>query len=201
MRESLQAAKSFVVAAEARDGIEAVELAVHYRPQLMLMEVGLSRIDGIQACRQIISRAPEVRVVMFSVSQERDVQMRALRAGASGFLSKNASASAVTRALRAVAFGEAAISRHVTQHLIEVLRRTSENGIGMRPVKSVLTAREWEVLDLICAGSSTREISDALVLSEYTVYTHSKSILRKLGVHSREEAVAKAERLRRPEAS
>jgi two-component system, NarL family, response regulator LiaR len=198
IRESLRADKGFVVGAEAKDGIEAVELAVHYRPQLVLMEVGLPRIDGIEACRQIVSRAPGVRVVMFSVDQEREVEVRALKAGADGFVSKNASIPALTRALRAVARGEAAVSRDVTMHVIKVLRETSENGLGMRPVKSVLTAREWEVLDLVCAGMSTREISDALVLSGDTVYSHSKKILRKLGVHSRSEAIAKAERMRRP---
>jgi NarL family two-component system response regulator LiaR len=201
VRESLQAGKGFVVAAEAKDGVEAVELAVHYRPKLVLMEVGLPRIDGIDACRQIVLSAPEVRVVIFSVGQEREVQIRALKAGANGYLSKNASISSVMQALRAVARGEAAISRHVTLHLIEVLRCTSDNGLGMRPVKSVLTGREWEVLDLICAGATTREISEVLFLSEDTVYSHSKNILRKLGVHSRSEAVAKAERMRRPEPS
>ncbi len=197
-RDSLQTTKGFVVAAEAKDGNEAVELAVHYRPQLVLTEVALPRIDGIEACRQITCRAPQVRVVMFSAGQESDVQMRALRAGASGFLSKDASTSAVTRALRAVARGEAAISRDATLHLIELLRATPEDGVGMRPVKSILTDREWEVLDLICSGATTRQISDALFLSADTVYSHSKSILRKLGVHSRDEAVVKAERMRRP---
>lgn len=197
IRDSLRSDKSFVVSAEAKDGIEAVELSVHYRPQLVLMEVRLPRIDGIEACHQIVSRAPGVRVVMFSIDHERDVEVRALKAGANGFLFKNSSISSVTRAMHAVARGEAAVSRDVTMHVIEVLRETSENGVGMRPIKSVLTAREWEVLDLMCAGMSTREIRDALVLSEDTVYTHSKNILRKLGVHSRSDAIAMAERLRR----
>ena len=78
------------------------------------------------------------------------------------------------------------------------MRRTAENGTGMRPVKSPLTTREWEVLDLICAGESTREISARLFLSEDTVYSHTKSILRKLGVHSRVEAAAIAGSLRQP---
>jgi DNA-binding NarL/FixJ family response regulator len=198
LREPLQTSRAFVVAAEAKDGIEAVELAVHYRPPLVLTEVALPRIDGIEACRQIASKAPEVRVVMFSVEQGNDTQMRALRAGANGFLSKSASIPSVIRALRAVARGEAAISRHATLHLIEALRDTSENGLGMRPVKSVLTGREWEVLDLICSGATTREISELLILSEDTVYSHSKSIMRKLGVHSRDEAAAKAAHIRRP---
>ena len=198
MRDSLQESEGFVIAAEAKDGTEAVELATHYKPELVLTEIRLPCIDGIEACRRIVEKAPQVRVVMFSVNQDRDVEMSALRAGASGFLCKDASIEAITRGLRAVARGEAAISRHLTMRLIEMTRRTSENGIGLRPVKSTLTSREWEVLDLMCAGAATREIADALFLSEDTVYSHSKSILRKLKVHSRGEAVIVAEQLRCP---
>jgi two-component system, NarL family, response regulator LiaR len=200
IRDSLRASSHFVVAAEARDGTEVVELATHYKPELVLMEIRLPCIDGIEACRRIVTKAPQVSVVMFSVDQDRDVEMQALRAGASGFLCKDASIESIVRALRAVAKGEAAISRHLTMRLIEMMRRTSENGIGLRPVKSPLTSREWEVLDLMCMGAATREMADALFLSEDTVYSHSKSILRKLGVHSRAEAVIAAERLRCPAA-
>ncbi len=198
IRDSLQKRDGFVVAAEARDGTELVELATHYRPEVVLTEVGLPCVGGIEACRRITERAPEVRVVMFSVNQNRDVELAALRAGAAGFLCKDASVESIKRALRAVARGEAAVSRHLTMALIDIVRHTSENGLGLRPVKSILTSREWEVLDQMCAGASTKEIADALFLSEDTVYSHSKSILRKLGVHSRADAVIAAERLRRP---
>jgi DNA-binding NarL/FixJ family response regulator len=198
IRDSLQSDGGFVVSAEAKDGGETIELAIHYRPDLLLMEIALPGIDGISVCREVVRRAPNVRIVMFSVPQEQDVQVRALRAGAVGFLSKNASIESIMRALRAVASGEAAVTRALTAHLVELLRSTTENGIGMRPVKSSLTTREWEVLDLICAGDSTREISAKLFLSEDTVYSHTKSILRKLGVHSRTDAVAIAAKLRRP---
>jgi DNA-binding NarL/FixJ family response regulator len=194
----LQSDDGFVVSAEAKDGLETIELAVHYRPDLLLMEIAMPGVDGISACREVVRRAPNVRIVMFSVPQEQEVQVRALRAGAVGFLSKNASIDSIMRSLRAVASGEAAVTRALTAHLVELLRSTSENGIGMRPVKSSLTTREWEVLDLICAGDSTREISARLFLSEDTVYSHTKSILRKLGVHSRTDAVAIAAQLRRP---
>jgi DNA-binding NarL/FixJ family response regulator len=200
VRDSLQNSDGFVVAAEAKDGIELIELAVHYKPEVILTEVKLPRVTGIEACRRIVEMAPQVRVVMFSVGQDEDTELEALRAGASGFLYKDASLESISRAVRAVAHGEAAISRQVTVRLIEMLRHTSVNGIGLRPVKSTLTSREWEVLDLICAGSPTREIADTLFLTEDTVYSHSKSILRKLGVHSRAEAVLAAEELRRPTA-
>ena len=201
IRDSLCDSGQFIVAAEARDGTEAVELATHYKPELVLMEIRMPSIDGIEACRRIVAKAPQVRVVMFSVDQERETELQALRAGAAGFLGKDAPIDSIVRALRGVARGEAAISRHLTMRLIEMMRRTSENGIGLRPVKSPLTGREWEVLDLICMGAATREIADVLFLSEDTVYSHSKSILRKLGVHSRAEAVIAAERLRSPGAA
>jgi DNA-binding NarL/FixJ family response regulator len=198
IREALVAEQGFVVLAEAKDGVEAVELALHYRPELVLMEVALPLLDGVGACAQIVARAPSVRVVIFSVPQTRETELRALRSGASGFLSKSMSIDSVGRALRSVAGGEAAVSRSLATYLIERLRHTAEDGRGMRPVKSPLTTREWEVLDLICGGCSTREISSTLFLSEDTVYSHTKSILRKLGVHSRAEAVVVAGRLRQP---
>jgi DNA-binding NarL/FixJ family response regulator len=187
-----------VVVAEARDGIEAIELTTHYKPELVLMEVRLPRVDGIEACRRIAQATPEVRVLMFSIDQDPAVEMKALRAGASGFLYKDVSDDAILRAVRAVSNGEAAVSRQLTMHLIELMRRTSEGGAGLRPVKSKLTNREWEVMDLICAGAATREIAAALYLSEDTVYSHSKRILRKLDVHSRAEAVVAVQRMRCP---
>ncbi|MBV9605476.1 MAG: response regulator transcription factor [Solirubrobacterales bacterium] len=197
VRDSLTLGEGFVVVAEAKDGVEAVELATHYRPELLLTEVGLPRQDGIAACRQIVERAPEVRVVMFSVPQPRQLEVAAMLAGASGFLSKNSSIESTVQALRSVAGGDAAISRSFTMHLIELLRQMPVDGAGMRPVKSNLTSREWEVLDLLCSGASTRDIAQLLVLTEDTVYSHAKSILRKLGVRSRREAVAEAARLRK----
>jgi DNA-binding NarL/FixJ family response regulator len=198
IRASLQVDGGFSVAAEARDGLEAIEFAVHYRPELLLMEIALPLIDGISAAREIAAHAPEVRIVMFSVPQEPEVQVRALRAGAVGFLSKDASIESILRSLRSVAEGQAAVTRTLTSHLVELVRTSAENGIGMRPVRSPLTTREWEVLDLLCAGESTRAISAKLFLSEATVYSHTKTILRKLGVHSRADAIAIAAQIRRP---
>jgi two-component system, NarL family, response regulator LiaR len=198
IRDALQARNGFVVPAEASSGTEAVELSLHYRPEVTLMEASLPGIDGLAATRRIRANAPEVRVLIFSRDDREDIQLEALQAGASGFVSKNVPVETVARVVQSVVRGEAAVSRKVTMLLIERLRHLPADGTGMRPVRSQLTAREWEVLDLLCQRKNTKEIADALVLSEETVYSHSKNLLRKLSVHSREEAIEAAQQLRHP---
>jgi NarL family two-component system response regulator LiaR len=198
VRDTLQEGAGFVIPAEASDGVEAVELALYYRPDAVIMEAVLPRVDGITATSQIKASAPEVRVIIFSVSDDEDLQLEALRAGASGFVSKQVHVENLSRATLGVLNGEAAISRMITMRMVERLRALPEGGNGMRPIKSVLTPREWEVLDLMCDGLDTRQMADALVLSEDTIYSHVKNLLRKLGVHSRSEAVDAAMRMRQP---
>jgi two-component system, NarL family, response regulator LiaR len=195
IRDALQDDGAFVVVAEACDGVEAVELALHYQPELVVMEPTLPRLDGLDATRRIVEQAPKVQVVMLSAVTDPDLGVRSLRAGAIGFISKEVEMGVIAQALLAVVRGEAAISRSLTTSLIEYVRSVPERGTGMRPVRSVLTTREWEVLDLMRTGSSTSEIAAALVLSEDTIYSHIKNVMRKLEVHTRAEAVATADRL------
>ena len=185
-----------VVIAEASDGREAVELSLYYRPDVVVMDIVMPGVDGISATREIVRAAPDVRVVMLTCSDDRHIGLMTLRAGASGFLAKSMDLAALPRTLRGVHSGEAAVSRDMTTHLIDVVRRVRDDVSGIRPVRSTLTAREWEVLDLLCEGMSTDGIADRLVLSAETVRSHVKSVLRKLGVRSRGEAVAAARRLR-----
>jgi DNA-binding NarL/FixJ family response regulator len=198
IRDALQDRAGFVIPGEASTGPEAVELSLHYRPELTLMEVSLPGMDGVSATRRILADAPDVRILIFSLHDGEETQLEALHAGASGFLSKNVPVDVVSRVVQRVVNGEAAISRTITMRLIERLRLLPEGGTGMRPVRSPLTPREWEVLDLLCEGRDTKRIAEALVLSEETIYTHTKNLLRKLNVHSRQEAVEVAQQLRRP---
>jgi NarL family two-component system response regulator LiaR len=197
IKEVLQGAGIRVVA-EASNGRQAVEFVLYYRPDVVVMDVVMPELDGIMATRQILKAVPEQLIIMLTGAGDEDdgLGLQALRAGAAGFLSKEVDIEALPRALEGVRSGQAAVSRKMTMRLIEQIRRMPNGKSGMRPVKSPLTPREWEVLDLLQLAKSTEEIAQTLVLSTETVRSHVKNILRKLDVRSREEAVAAAERMR-----
>jgi NarL family two-component system response regulator LiaR len=197
IKDVLQDAGVLVIA-EARNGRQAVELTLFYKPDVVVMDVVMPELDGIVATRQIRKAIPEQLVIVLTGAGDEDQELglQALRAGASGFLSKDLEIDALPRTLQGVRAGEAAISRKMVRLLIDRLRETPSGSTGMRPVKSPLTAREWEVIDLLKAARSTDQIADDLVLSTETVRSHVKNILRKLGVRTREDAVLAADRMR-----
>jgi two-component system, NarL family, response regulator LiaR len=197
IKDVLQRAGAIVIA-EARDGREAVELTLHYRPEVVVMDVVMPGFDGIMATRQIRRQLPgQIIIVLTGAGSDDDeLGLQALRAGASGFLSKDLEIEALPRALEGLRQGEAAISRKMTLSLIERLREAPSGSAGMRPVKSPLTSREWEVIDLLKASKTNDQIAGELVLSPETIRSHMKNILRKLKVRSRQEAVAVADEMR-----
>ena len=184
------------IVAEARDGWEAVELGLYYRPDVIVMDAIMPRLDGILATRRILEELPDQLIVVLSAAGEDEVGIGALQAGAAGFISKNVDVDVLPRTLRAVYAGEAAISRTMTRRVIGAFRAAAREVPGLRPINSPLTAREWEVIELLESGHSTDHIAESLVISTETVRSHIKNIMRKLGAHSRQDAVAAAERLR-----
>jgi NarL family two-component system response regulator LiaR len=186
VNDALQKA-GVVVIAQASDGREGIELAWHYKPDVVVLDVFMPGVDGVTAMQRIHERLPGARCIMLSVSSDPELGVMALRAGAAGFLTKGAiSPASLARIIRGALEGEVAASPRLVADVVAELRRVPQGGIGMRPVRSILTAREWEVLDLVSLGRTTRQIADELVLS---VRTHVKNLMRKLGASSRREAI------------
>jgi DNA-binding NarL/FixJ family response regulator len=195
VRDALQDA-GIVVIAEAADGREAIELSAYYRPDVVLMDLVMPGVGGLEATRTLASEQPEVRVLVLSSADEDELGFLSVRMGAVGFLPKDTAVETLPRAVEAAARNEAVISRHMTMRLIHDMRRLREDGAGLRPVHSPLSRREWEVLDCLCEEWSTEQIADHMLVSVETIRTHVKSILRKLKVRSRAEAVAIARTIR-----
>jgi DNA-binding NarL/FixJ family response regulator len=181
------------VIGQAGNGRDAIELCRRNRPDVVLMDIRMPEMDGIEATRQIVGEAGcGTRVLMLTTFDLDDYVYEALRAGASGFLLKDASADELIRAVRVVAAGDALLAPSVTWTLIA--------DYASRPVRDrpkperlrVLTPRETEVLKLIARGMSNSEIADALVLAEQTVKTHVGRILGKLDLRDRAQAVVLA---------
>jgi DNA-binding NarL/FixJ family response regulator len=199
VHDALAAAPDVTVVAQTADSREAGELARYHRPDVVLAEASLPGGGGVELTKRLAQDVPETRVVLLSASTEADLPLRAVRAGAAGCLTKDVDPGLLARLLRKVADGEIAVSRATVTRILEWMREVPD--AGWRPLRCRLTSREWEMVDLLAGGATTEEIADQLFLSPATVYSHIKNLLRKLGVHSRREAVEVAERLRREEAA
>jgi DNA-binding NarL/FixJ family response regulator len=198
MHDVLQDA-GLVVIGSARDGREAAELARHYRPDVLLVDIALPPAGGVDLIRHVVPIL-DTRIVTVSAAADVDEPvLAALHAGAIGHIDKDVDPEEFVRLVILASSGEAIIPSRVMPRLLELWREIPAG--GWRPLRSSLTTREWEIVDLLSEGASTEAIAERLVLSPTTVYTHVYRLLRKLGVHSRFEAVAAAHRLRQQEAS
>jgi two-component system, NarL family, response regulator LiaR len=193
------AASGFTIVAEAGHDRETSELVRFYEPDLLVEEVVPPAAGTMSTIRQWSAEGLEVLVLLITPESDAEIALAALRAGAVGVLEKDLRAGVLSRVLGGVLAGEAVVPRWLSMSLVESLRRMPEH--GWRPVRSQLTTREWEIIDLLDAGASTRDIADHLFLSTATVYSHVKNIRRKLDVRSRAEAVRAAHQLRPTEVS
>jgi DNA-binding NarL/FixJ family response regulator len=192
----LAAQPGLIVAGQAADGAEAVRQARLLDPDVVLMDVQMPVLDGLQATRQILGTAPgcgRPRVIMLTTFDFDDYVYEALRAGASGFVLKDTTAVELVRAVRVVAAGDALLAPSVTRRLIAGFARQQRAAPPLPPaVLGPLTQRETEVLRLIARGLSNAEISGTLVIAEQTTKTHIGRILAKLGLRDRAQAVVLA---------
>ena len=180
------------VIGEAVNGQEAVTRAIQLRPDVILMDVRMPVLDGLQATRQITAMDGAPRVLVLTTFDLDDYVYQALRWGASGFLLKDASARELAEAVRVVAAGDALLSPGVTRRLIAEFARMGAPRGPSRKTLQDLTERETEVLALVARGLSNAEIAGRLVLAEQTVKTHVSRILMKLGLRDRTQAVVLA---------
>jgi DNA-binding NarL/FixJ family response regulator len=191
LRAILETQPDIAVAGEALDGLDAVELARRRAPDVVLMDVKMPRLDGIEATRRIVAESEVADLVLTTFDLDEYVY-EALRAGASGFLLKDAPPESLIAAVRVLAAGEALIAPAITKRLIERFARSAPPADTPPAALEELTPRELEVLVLIARGRSNREIAEELVLSEATVKTHVKRVLAKLGLRDRVHAVVLA---------
>ena len=181
------------VVGEAGDGAEAVELARRLRPDVALMDVRMPGMDGIEATRRIGLAGVPTRVLVLTTFDLDEYVYDALRAGASGFLLKDAGRERLVEAVHTVARGEALVAPTVLERMVRHYVRRPPPGAGERPAAlRELSERELEVLRHVGRGRSNAEIADALVISLPTVKTHVRSVLRKLGARDRVQAVVLA---------
>ncbi|GAA0277809.1 response regulator [Cryptosporangium japonicum] len=178
------------VVGEAGDGVEAVELTRRLLPSVVLMDVRMPRLDGVAATRAIVAAGLPTRVLVLTTFDLDEYVVGALRAGASGFLSKDVPAEDLIAAIRTVAAGEAVVTPRILRRLLDQFAdRLPEPGVDPRSPLSVLTDREQEVLTLMARGKSNGEIARELFVSETTVKTHVGHVLTKLGIRDRVQAV------------
>jgi DNA-binding NarL/FixJ family response regulator len=189
LRAQLEAAPDLEVVGEAVDGVSAVAAASVQVPDVVLMDLHMPGGGGVQATRQILAAAPAVKVLVLTMYEDDDLVFAALRAGARGYLVKEASGGDILRAIRSVALGEAVFGPHVADRVLRFFARTPGNAPSPFPQ---LTHRELEVLDLVARGLDNHTIARRLTLSEKTVRNRVSDVLGKLHVAGRAEAVAAA---------
>ncbi len=193
LRLLLERHENFEVVGEAADGREAVEIAAEQKPAVVVMDVAMPHLNGVEAARQILSRNPEIAIVMLSMHSDESYVLRSLKAGARAYLLKDSAEADLIAAIQAIIEGRSFFSPGVRALLKEdYIYRLQK--FGADDTYELLTAREREVLQLVAEGRSNKEVASLLGLSLYTVETHRTHILQKLNLHSVPELILYAVR-------
>lgn len=182
----------FDVVGEAENGLEAVDIVAREAPDVVLMDIRMPELDGVEATRRITERGGTTRVLILTTFDLDEYVYAALRAGAAGFLLKDTPPERLIDAVRIVAAGEALLAPSVTRRLVEEFASTGGTTPAAVPGLAELTERETEVLEAMARGMSNAEIAEALYVGETTVKTHVGRVLMKLGVRDRVQAVVAA---------
>jgi DNA-binding NarL/FixJ family response regulator len=191
-RVILESEPDIEVVGEAADGVDVLEVARDTRPDVVLMDIRMPRLDGLTATERLLAAAEPPRVVVLTTFDQNEYVVRAMRAGAYGFLLKDAPASRLVAAVRAAASGEALIEPAITRRLLERFAAPEAGPVPLPASLRALTDRETEVLRLVARGLSNAEIAEELVVAETTVKTHVARVLTKLGLRDRVQAVVLA---------
>ena len=181
------------VIGEANDGREALAMADKLKPDVVVMDIGMPSLNGIEACRRIHNSLPKTQVVMLSMHSDEGYVLRALKAGARGYLLKDSAEADLANAIRAVVAGKSFFSPAVGKVLLEDYMRKLER-TGAEDSFDLLSPREREVLQLVAEGKSSKEIANLLGLSVYTVETHRANVMQKLNLHNIPELILYAVR-------
>lgn len=195
LREGLSRSMSehgFDVVGEARDGVEAVNMAYSLTPDVILMDVSMPEMDGVEACRQVRTAVPGTKVVMLTMHADQDVLANAIRAGACGYLVKDCSTEEIAEAVRMASQGDTALSPQLAASMLDEVRKLDQ---APSRDERIVTKREEEVLQLIADGCSTSEVADGMFISQKTVKNHLASIYQKLDARDRTQAVLQAVRM------
>lgn len=189
----LERQHGFEVAGQADDGRKTVDLAGRLMPDVVVMDIAMPHLNGIEATRQIVSRQPQTSVVILSMHSDESYVLRALKAGARAYLLKDSAETDLIQAIHAVVAGKSFFSPGISRMLLEdYIRQVQQKGV--EDSYELLTTREREILQLLAEGKSNKEVSSMLNLSLYTVETHRTHILQKLNLHSVPELILYAVR-------
>lgn len=184
IRALLDRGGEFVVAGEAESGTEAIQICKEIHPDVVLMDIGLPGLNGVDATTELLRNCSNAKVIILSMYDDEESVVSSIRAGARGYVVKRASSGELLEALRAVARGSSYLSPNVSERLLSRIRRGEETEAARHPLLSQLTPREFQVLGMIVEGKASKEIAVVLGLGVETVRSYRKTMMKKLSVNN-----------------